>query len=59
MVRRKTILALVLLLVIAVWLVWKAVTWLAQNDNGFILYCAVVLSTMFAAGLRDDARRWR
>ena len=40
-------------------LLWQLVAWLAQGDNAFIAYCVVVLSIMFVAGLRDEARRWR
>ena len=54
----KLLLILILVGLLAV-LIWQLVAWLAQGDNAFIVYCAVVLSVMFVAGVRDEARRWR
>ena len=46
-------------LALLAWAIWQLVAWLAQGDNAFIVYCVVVLSIMFVAGVRDEARRWR
>jgi multidrug resistance efflux pump len=48
-----------LVLVILAWLIWQLATWLAQGNNAFYAYCGVMLSIMFVASLRDQARKWR